>query len=224
MYRKRRFDLETHYPEEMDVPEVRHLCRYLFLHDTHTLAESSLLEETIPKRFGEVAGFRPELEAFSYGETPPPLIFRLLREVEASSQDVFLDLGSGCGGPTLLAAHQVARAVGVDLVPAAVEFARSCASELGLGRAEFREEDLLETDLGEATILYCSATAVSRWLRQKLEDRWLECRPGARIITAGYAVETPGVEVLAHRSYPLSWTGYGPGQRIDFFLHRRGGD
>jgi hypothetical protein len=61
-----------------------------------------------------------------------------------------------------------ARAVGIEIEPAYVAIARSCADGLGLSRASFRVADVLHADLGEGTVFYLYTPLTGEYLLQLL--------------------------------------------------------
>jgi SAM-dependent methyltransferase len=115
--------------------------------------------------------------------TPYPTVRALLELASVTSKDVVYDLGSGDGRIVITAARELgARGVGVEIDPALVAESRATARRLRLTeRVRFVEQDLFQTDLGEATVvtLYLSAD-LNRKLRPKL---LAELKPGSRIVS-----------------------------------------
>ena len=66
--------------------------------------------------------------------------------------DVVYDLGSGDGRVVIAAARRGARAVGIELDRALVEFSRADAEEAGV-QAEFRLESFFEAEIRDATVV-----------------------------------------------------------------------
>jgi SAM-dependent methyltransferase len=118
--------------------------------------------------------------------TPLVVINEMLRLGSVTADDVVYDLGSGDGRIVLAAARdRGARSVGFEIDPALVAQATEHARRLGLGdRVAFREDDLFQADLREATVvtLYLSPD-LNRRLRPKLLS---ELRPGSRIVSHGF--------------------------------------
>ncbi len=115
--------------------------------------------------------------------TPFPTARAMLELAGVTSRDVVYDLGSGDGRIVITAAREFgARGVGVEIDPALLAESRATARRLGLTeRVRFVEQDLFQTDLGEATVvtLYLSLE-VNRRLRPKL---LAELLPGSRIVS-----------------------------------------
>jgi hypothetical protein len=90
-----------------------------------------------------------------YQPTPARHVFALIASGAISSDDVFVDLGSGLGhGAMLVSICTGARCVGVELEPAFVAAARECAQRLGLRRVTFVEQDAREADFSRGTVFY----------------------------------------------------------------------
>ncbi|MGA2663682.1 MAG: class I SAM-dependent methyltransferase [Nitrososphaerales archaeon] len=85
-------------------------------------------------------------------------IRKLLRLAGASRRDVFYDLGCGSGQLCIVAVAEfgVKKAVGIELHRGRAAKAAERVQRLGLSdRVEIWNEDYTESDLHEATILYC---------------------------------------------------------------------
>jgi SAM-dependent methyltransferase len=84
-------------------------------------------------------------------------IRKILNLARASKEDVFYDLGCGLGRLCVVAVAEfgVKKAVGIELHRGRAAKATKCVQELGLaGRIEIRNEDFMESDLHDATIVY----------------------------------------------------------------------
>ena len=115
--------------------------------------------------------------------TPFPTVRAMLELAGVTGRDVVYDLGSGDGRIVITAAREFgARGVGVEIDPKLLAESRATAGRLGLAqRVRFVEQDLFETDLGEATVvtLYLGVE-VNRRLRPKL---LADLRPSTRIVS-----------------------------------------
>lgn len=118
-----------------------------------------------------------------YVQTPDEVVIEMLRLARVDQNDIVYDLGSGDGRLVITAARRFgARGVGVEIDPKLVAMSVDSAQRAGVAeRVTFREGDLFQTDLSEATVvtLYLS-TALNLRLRSKLLH---ELRPGARIVS-----------------------------------------
>jgi SAM-dependent methyltransferase len=107
----------------------------------------------------------------------------MLEAANVTSDDVVFDLGSGDGRIPIMAAREFgARGVGLEIDPELVEQARANAKDAGVAdRVEFRQKDLFDADLSEATVV-----ALYLWpeINIKLRPKLLrELDPGDRIVT-----------------------------------------
>jgi precorrin-6B methylase 2 len=122
-----------------------------------------------------------------YVPTPQAVVDRMLQIANVNSNDVVYDLGSGDGRIPITAVRQykVQRAIGVDINPQRVQEANKNAQQANVvDRVEFREQDLFQTDLREATVvtLYL-LPEVNLRLRPKLLS---ELKPGTRIVSHAF--------------------------------------
>jgi len=82
---------------------------------------------------------------------------KIMRLARASKGDVFYDLGCGRGRLCVVAVTEfgVRKAVGIELHRGRAAKAAESIQELGLAdRIEIRNEDFMESDLGDATVVY----------------------------------------------------------------------
>lgn len=154
-----------------------------------------------------------------YVPTPEPVVNRMLEAANVDANDVVYDLGSGDGRIVIQAARQYgARGVGIEIDPDLVKKARRKAHEAGVAdRVEFRQADLFETDLSEATVLTLYLlSSVNRKLRPKLFE---ELAPGTPVVSHAFDMgewepeET--VEVDGNTIYRWTITGEIPGHLKD---------
>ena len=105
----------------------------------------------------------------------------MLKLARVGAKDVVYDLGCGDGRIVIAAAKQLgARGVCVDIDPRRIRESRANAQRSGVAeRIVFLEQDLFQTDLGDATVvtLFLSPDVNLR-LRPKL---WRELKRGTRV-------------------------------------------
>jgi len=114
--------------------------------------------------------------------SPHPVTQAMLDLARVGARDVVLDLGSGDGRIVITAAKRFgARGIGVELSPQLVETSRQNAARAGVTeRAEFRVQDLFETDLAVASVITMYLLPeVNLQLRPKL----LALKPGTRVVS-----------------------------------------
>lgn len=122
-----------------------------------------------------------------YVPTPQAVVDRMLQIAKVNSNDVVYDLGSGDGRIPITAVRQfkAQRAVGIDINPERVSEANQNAQQANVtDRVQFRQQDLFQTDLRDATVvtLYL-LPEVNLRLRPKLLS---ELRPGTRIVSHAF--------------------------------------
>ncbi len=120
-----------------------------------------------------------------YEPTHPAVVDAMLDLAGVTDKDFVIDLGCGDGRIVIRAAKRGARGLGVDLDPQRIVEAREIAEHEGLAKlVEFREQDIMQTDIRQASVvtLYL-LPAVNVMLRPKL---MAELRPGTRIVSHAF--------------------------------------
>lgn len=115
--------------------------------------------------------------------TAQHIVEGMLKVADVSEDDVVYDLGSGDGRIVITAAKEFgARGVGIEIDPELVAKARARARDAGVAdRVEFRQGDLFEADVSEATVV-----ALYLWpeVNIKLRPKLLrQLDPGDRIVS-----------------------------------------
>jgi ribosomal protein L11 methylase PrmA len=111
------------------------------------------------------------------------VVAAMLRLAKVKRSDVVYDLGCGDGRIVIAAARDFgARGVGIDIDPQRISESVSHAKAAGVSaRVQFREEDLFEADIREATVV-----TLFLWpsLNLKLQPKLLsDLRPGTRVVS-----------------------------------------
>lgn len=114
--------------------------------------------------------------------TPDNVTLAMLELARVAPDDYLIDLGSGDGRVVITAAKRFgARALGVELVPDLVRRSKESALKAGVAeRAEFREQDLFETDLSRADVI---TLYLLPEVNLKLRSALLKLKPGTRIVS-----------------------------------------
>ncbi|MBI4820982.1 MAG: hypothetical protein HY791_32255 [Deltaproteobacteria bacterium] len=138
-----------------------------------------------------------------YGELTPGSVRLFAEHIGLGASDVFYDLGSGLGKVVLQVAMTIPikRCIGVELSETRVRESRIAlhrARKLGLVQAKrvaFRVEDVVESDFGDATVVYtCSTAFTLRFLgamaKRVARAPRLRCFASFREIDVGSLVKT----------------------------------
>ncbi|HEX2219963.1 MAG TPA: methyltransferase domain-containing protein [Gemmatimonadales bacterium] len=117
--------------------------------------------------------------------TPMAVVTGMLTLAGVGEGDVVYDLGSGDGRIVIAAARLGARGVGIELDRSLVAESRAHADTAGVsGRVEFRQADIFETDLREATVV---TLYLGRGLNERLRPILLrDLRPGSRVVSQAF--------------------------------------
>ena len=118
-----------------------------------------------------------------FDPSPPHVVDQMLKLADVRRGDVVYDLGCGDGRIVIAAAQQFgARGVGIDIDPQRIKQSLENASAAGvLNRVTFRNEDLFEADIAEATVVTLFLwPEVNLKLRPKL---WRDLKPGTRVVS-----------------------------------------
>jgi precorrin-6B methylase 2 len=117
--------------------------------------------------------------------TPQEVVDAMLQMANVTAKDVVYDLGSGDGRIPITAAQKYgARAVGIDINPERIKEANANLAKANVGdKVKFLNQDLFETDLGQATVitLYLLPS-----LNQKLMPKLKALKPGTRIVSHSF--------------------------------------
>jgi hypothetical protein len=125
-----------------------------------------------------------------YLPTPQEVVDAMLRMADVKKDDVLFDLGSGDGRIVVTAAQRYGtRGTGIDIDPERVDEANGNAILAGVTRlVKFKNQDLFETDLREATVV---TLYLLPELNRKLMPKLLaELKPGTRIVSHQFDMGT----------------------------------
>ena len=118
--------------------------------------------------------------------TPPELVEKMLDMAQVTAQDIVMDLGSGDGRNIIAAAKRGATAIGVEYNPDMVALSTRLAKEAGVaGKATFVEGDMYVADISKATVM---ALFLLPDNLRKLTDKFMNLRPGARLVLNTFAI------------------------------------
>ena len=121
-----------------------------------------------------------------YVPTPQEVVDKMLLMAAVKEGDVLYDLGSGDGRIVVTAAKRYkVRGVGIDIDPQRIREAKENARVAGVtGLVQFRNEDLFQTNISEATVV---TLYLLESLNEKLRPKLLrDLKPGTRIVSHAF--------------------------------------
>jgi tRNA G46 methylase TrmB len=165
---------------------------------------------TIPKH--DDLAIRETKSSSLYGEITFGGVEALINYLRLGEDDVFVDLGSGVGKVVMQIAmtSSVKKVIGVELSGTRYKDALgvlSKASELGLvdaNRCEFRNENILETDLDNASVIYTCSTAFPSNFMDKLTEK-ITKHPKGRVVSLQDLPSHPRLELVDRLKLNMSW-------------------
>lgn len=151
-----------------------------------------------------------------YVQSPGGVVDAMLTLAGVGPQDYVVDLGSGDGRIVIAAARRYgARGLGIDYDRTLVAESRENARRAGVAdRAEFREQDIFDTDFSRATVLTMYLLPEVNF---KLRPRvLLELRPGTRVVSHDF--DMADWEPDGHLTVDAPEKTVGPKKESDIFL------
>ena len=122
-----------------------------------------------------------------YVPTPQIVVDEMLAMAKVNKADYLIDLGSGDGRFVITAAKKHgAKALGVDLDTFLLKVANEAARKENVNdRVTFREQNLFETDISEATVV---STYLLPEMNLKLRSKIMRLKPGTRLVAHDYSM------------------------------------
>lgn len=149
----------------------------------------------------------------TYGEILPKSVSILLADLKLTEEDVFYDLGSGVGKVAVQVYLEsgVKKSVGVELSSTRHAHAMNVYGKLkdaGKLKANrdlvFRQENILHTDISDATVLFLCSTCYSDELMAELAIKIQQLKPEARVLTLKPFKSPTALKLV--KAYQLSMT------------------
>lgn len=153
---------------------------------------------------------RKEENIYAYGETPLTTLEQIMQECQVKSSDRVFELGCGKGRTCFwMNAFLHCTVIGVDFVPAFISKAEKVKNAYKINDLEFRCEDILETDLKGATVIYLYGTCYEPEFIEKLIERFRSLPSGTKILTISYPLTdyttSPLFEVMKRFEAEFTW-------------------
>ena len=154
---------------------------------------------------------RGESNIYAYGETPITAFAHIAQAANLSSQDHYIELGSGRGKTCYWAALWTGcRVTGIEWIPFFVRFSRLVAALFRLN-ADFKRQSIAEADLSGATVVYLYLFDIP----EALSERLLQMPEKSRLITISEPFDSSAFECT--QIIPLHF----PWGSSEAYLHRR---
>jgi SAM-dependent methyltransferase len=145
----------------------------------------------------------------AYGETPLPVLAKIIQECALNSDDVLLELGCGRGRGAMFISHLVGcRVIGIDWVPFFIDHAQKITASIKPSlRVTFRCTQMQMTDFSEATAIFLYGTCLSDALIHTLIAQFERLPPQVKIITVSYPLSdySPRFHILKQFSALFPW-------------------
>lgn len=166
--------------------------RGLLRHILQQVYNQSVLD---PEKLNQYEPFSPEV----YGETSYDLICQMIDEIEITSEDVFIDLGSGVGQVVLqmAAATKCKICVGVEKADVPCRYSETMSAQFKkwmswygksygdykLIKGDFLSEEHRKT-INSSSIIFVNNFAFGPTVDHMLKERFADLRDGARIVSS----------------------------------------
>ncbi|KEQ18968.1 rRNA adenine N-6-methyltransferase family protein [Endozoicomonas numazuensis] len=137
-------------------------------------------------------------DVYLYGETPLTALDEISTKAELNATDHVFELGAGSGFTSLwLATVAGVRVTSIEQVPTFCRRLRRVSQSMASGCLKVIEEDYLESDLSEASVIYLYASNLDDLTIRCLTLRMLALKSGSKVISVSYPLQeycpVPGV-------------------------------
>ncbi|XP_044256233.1 histone-lysine N-methyltransferase, H3 lysine-79 specific [Tribolium madens] len=208
----------------------------------HILQQTYNAAVTDPEKLNQYEPFSPEV----YGETSYDLVCQMIDQIDVTSDDVFIDLGSGVGQVVLqmAAATPCKICFGIERAEVPSRYAEAMNKyfrtwmswygkrygEYKLIRSDFLTEEHREK-INQATIVFVNNFAFGPAVDHQLKERFADLKDGARIVSSksfcplNFRItdrNLSDIGTIMHVSEmtpmkgSVSWTG----KPVSYYLHR----
>lgn len=128
-----------------------------------------------------------EKEIHVYGETPLTTLRLIAEECGIKSSDFVIEMGCGRGRSCFFLSEYLGCKVhGIERIGKFVDTARKVAKESHCQNISFANEDMAESDLGSASVIYLYGSSLSDEEISVLIKKFEKVSPSTKIITVSY--------------------------------------
>lgn len=142
-----------------------------------------------------------------YGETPITTLEKIINYLQLSSDDVFLELGSGRGKGCFWVSQIVGcTVIGVEKVPYFASTSDLLSRFFRTSNLKFITLDMEKADVSQATCIYLDTTGMSEGQLIKLGKQMENIQDGARVITVSNPLKSQQLfSQEIPRIFPFPW-------------------
>jgi SAM-dependent methyltransferase len=145
-----------------------------------------------------------------YGETPLVTLDKIVRVCGVVKEDVVYELGAGRGRSSFwLALYLGCKTIGIEYNPYFVTKAERIRRLFKINNLEFRNQNMLQADLSDATVVYLFGTALDDSQIRALARRLAQLQAETKIITISYPLQdyitTPAFTLLEAFEVEFVW-------------------
>ena len=151
----------------------------------------------------------------TYAEITFEATQQLLSELRITTNDILYDLGSGVGKFVVHAylATPARKVVGVELSPTRHNLAMGVRDALSMmdglddeRTLKFQKENIIDTDLSDATIIYMCSTCFEHSFMKQLCQLFCELKPGLRVVTLKRFPKGSPFKLLNTLELSMTWS------------------
>jgi precorrin-6B methylase 2 len=192
-----------------------------FLTQIHALDTKEYIKNVFENRSGfgisaqEDKSIRDSGGAPTYGEITYEGAQKLIEKFKLTKKDVFYDLGCGVGKFVIQVYLDapVKKAAGIELSTTRIDKAKQALEQIKKDkllqkgrRLEFKEQNILDAHLKDATAIFISSLCFSDKLLEKVTNKLARLKPGLRVATSRKLVENPTFKLIETLQIPMSWS------------------
>lgn len=152
-----------------------------------------------------------------YGETPLPVYAKIAEECNLRAEDCWVELGCGRGkGSCFIHALTGCQVQAVDWVLEFIATARDIVAQHRNSKIAFSCEDMLQTDLSGATVIYLFGSCLEEDVIQHLCERFRLLPSETMVITVSYPLSDYDSAFLTYKQFSAQF----PWGAADIYIQR----
>jgi hypothetical protein len=157
-------------------------------------------------------------KGFVYGETPPSSLHRIAAFCQLTSEDCWLELGSGRGKGCFWISELIGcRAIGIEKISLFFHLSRALRCLFGKRRLSFIRKEMADADFSAATCVYLYSTCMSEEDLGALTQKMAGLPKNAKVVSVSAPLPKTAHLVPAG-SFPLIF----PWGETEAYVHIRG--